>query len=85
MLIDTFVNAVFVHDDKLLLTFNFKDGTRTITLTDAKIAVEKNTGSNLDCSAAPKKRRLRPPLFWCRRVRTGGEIPGSDLSAAGGG
>ena len=54
MLIDTFVNAVFVHDDKLLLTFNFKDGTRTITLTDAKIAVEKNTGSNLDCSVAPR-------------------------------
>jgi hypothetical protein len=56
MLIDTFVNAVFVHDDKLLLTFNFKDGTRTITLTDAKIAEEKNTGSNLDCSSAPKHR-----------------------------
>ena len=55
MLIDTFVNAVFVHDDKLLLTFNFKDGTRTITLTDAKIAVKKNTGSTLDCSGAPKK------------------------------
>ena len=54
MLIDTFVNAVFVHDDKLLLTFNFKDGTRTITLTDAKIAEEKNTGSNLDCLLAPK-------------------------------
>ena len=53
MLIDTFVNAVFVHDDKLLLTFNFKDGTRTITLTDAKIATEKNTGSNLDCLGAP--------------------------------
>lgn len=30
MLIDTFVNAVFLYDDKLLLTFNFKDGTRTI-------------------------------------------------------
>ena len=59
MLIDTFINAVFVHDDKLLLTFNFKDGTRTITLTDAKIAVKKNTGSNLDCSSAPTKKR--PP------------------------
>ena len=52
--LDTFVNAVFVHDEKLLLAFNFKDGTRTITLNDAKIAVKKNTGSNLDCSAAPK-------------------------------
>ena len=57
MLIDTFVNAVFVHDDKLLLTFNFKDGDRTITLTDAKIAVKKNTGSNLDCSGAPEQGR----------------------------
>ena len=55
MLVDTFVNAVFVHDDKLLLTFNFKDGTRTITLTDAKIAEKKNSGSNLDCSGAPIK------------------------------
>ena len=54
MLIDTFVNRIYVFDDKLLLTFNYKDGTRTITLTDAKIAVEKNTGSNLDCSLAPK-------------------------------
>ena len=54
MLIDTFVNAVFVHDDKLLLTFNFKDGTRTITLSDAKIAEKKNSGSNLDCSVAPQ-------------------------------
>ena len=60
MLIDTFINAVFVYDDKLLLTFNFKDGTRTITLTDAKIAEEKNTGSNLDCSSAPK---IRAPLW----------------------
>ena len=54
----TFVNAVFVHDDKLLLNFNFKDGTRTITLTDAKIAVKKNTGSNLDCSVAPCRSKL---------------------------
>ena len=38
MLIDTFVNAVFVHDDKLLHTFNFKEGTRTITLDDVKTA-----------------------------------------------
>jgi hypothetical protein len=56
VLVDTFVNAVFVHDDKLLLTFNFKDGTRTITLKDTKIATKKQNGSNLDCSLAPKKK-----------------------------
>ena len=68
MLIDTFVNAVFVHDDKLLLTFNFKDGTRTITLNDAKIATQKNSGSNLDCSGAPRSHsdfdRVRVGFFF---------------------
>ena len=54
MLIDTFVNAIFVYDDKLLLTFNFKDGTRTITLSDVQTATSEN-GSDLDCLAAPEK------------------------------
>ena len=54
MLIDTFVNAVHVYDDKLLLTFNFKDGTRTITFNDVKAATSKS-GSDLDCSLAPIK------------------------------
>ena len=49
------VNAVFVHDDKLLLTFNFKEGTRTITLDDVQTAT-CSSGSDLDCFVAPKKR-----------------------------
>ena len=63
MLIDTFVNAVFVHDDKLLLTFNFKDGTRTITLNDVKEAT-CSSGSDLDCFVAPEKPALWGWLFW---------------------
>ncbi len=58
MLVDTFVNAVFLYDDKLLLTFNFKDGTRTIALSDVQTATSKN-GSNLDCSGAPEIDKLR--------------------------
>ncbi len=27
MLIDTFINAIYIYDDKMLLTFNYKDGT----------------------------------------------------------
>ena len=54
MLIDTFVNAVFLYDDKLLLTFNFKDGTRTITFSDVQTATSEN-GSDLDCLAAPNQ------------------------------
>ena len=63
MLIDTFVNAVFVHDDKLLLTFNFKDGTRTITINDVQTAT-CSSGSDLDCRVAPRKERdLSVSLF----------------------
>ena len=71
MLIDTFVNAVFVHDDKLLLTFNFKDGTRTITFNDVQIATCSN-GSDLDCLRAPKKQIPEPGIcfFRCGRMRT---------------
>ena len=35
-LIDCFVNAVFVYDDKIVLTFNYKDGSKTISLDDIK-------------------------------------------------
>ena len=55
MLIDAFVNAIYLYDDKLVLTFNYKDGTRTITLDDVKEAVKNNTGSDLDCLGAPNK------------------------------
>ena len=54
ILIDSFINAIYLYDDKLVLTFNYRDGTKTITFDDAKEAVEKSTkGSDLDCSAAP--------------------------------
>lgn len=35
-LIDSFVNAVYVYDDKLILTYNYKDGQETISLADIK-------------------------------------------------
>ena len=55
MLIDTFINAIFLYDDKMVITFNYKDGTDTITFNDLKAALDKgNTGSDLDCSTAPK-------------------------------
>ena len=61
MLIDTFVNAIFLYDDKMVITFNYKDGTDTITFDDLKAALDKEkTGSDLDCSTAPK---IRPSAF----------------------
>ena len=51
-LINTFVNAVYLYDEKVLITFNYKDGTKTITFDEiaAKDAPEGN-GSDLGCFA----------------------------------
>lgn len=60
MLIDTFVNAIYVYDDKLLLTYNFKEGTDTISLADVKNAAKGKNGSDLDCCGAPSSKSLEP-------------------------
>lgn len=62
MLIDAFVNAIYLYDDKMVITFNYKDGTRTIALDDVKKAVKKNTGSDLDCFAAPIRTIILIPI-----------------------
>ena len=60
MLIDTFINAIFLYDDKMVITFNYKEGTTTITFDDLKTALaDQKTGSDLDCSTAPKRVFLR--------------------------
>ena len=58
-LINTFVNAVYLYDEKVLITFNYKDGTKTITFDEiaAKDAPVGN-GSDLGCFAPP-----RTPVF----------------------
>ena len=64
-LINTFVNAVYLYDEKVLIAFNYKDGTKTITFDEiaAKDAPEGN-GSDLGCFAPPKKHEiLRLVLF----------------------
>ncbi len=61
MLIDTFINAIFLYDDKMVITFNYKEGTTTITLAelDAALAGEE-TGSDLDCLTLPSKAPKSP-------------------------
>lgn len=50
-LINNFVNSVFLYEDRMVITFNFKDSTETITFAD----LEKSAlGSDLKVSGAPK-------------------------------
>lgn len=54
MLMDTFINAIFLYDDKLEITFNFKEGTRTVTFSELQEVVEKGAdGSDMDSVGAP--------------------------------
>ena len=55
MLIDTFINAIFLYDDKMVITFNYKEGTKTITFAELQEAISNKNGLDLDCIPAPKK------------------------------
>ena len=44
---NSFVNAVYLYEDKVILTFNYKDGSKTITLAEVE-------GSDLSVLGAPK-------------------------------
>ena len=58
-LIDTFVNAVYVFDDKLVLTYNYQHGTQTISLDE----IESALGSDLRCGSPPNKVRTNTYFF----------------------
>lgn len=53
-LIDTFVNAVYVFDDKLVLTYNYQHGTQTISLDE----IESALSSDFDGATPPKTKIL---------------------------
>ena len=64
MLINAFVNAIFLYDDKMVLTFNFKEGTSTITFDTMKKATgTEDSGSDRDCSPGPNRKLAVRPAF----------------------
>ena len=63
-LVDTFINAIYLYDDKVLITFTYKEGTQTITFEEAAEAASKGNGSDLGCFAAPQERQLLIAVFF---------------------
>ena len=54
-LIEIFANAIFLYDDRMLITFNYKDGTQTVRFEDALTADSaEEKSSDLSGSAGPK-------------------------------
>ena len=64
-LIKTFVNAVFVYDDKVVLTFHYSSDDRTITLNE--IDGELQHGVCISPSAAHQRTQIRT-LYIVRNV-----------------
>ena len=52
-LVDTFINSIYLYDDKVLITFNYKEGTQTVTFGEATEVASEGNGSDLDCFTAP--------------------------------
>lgn len=47
-LVDSFINAIYLYDDKIVITLNYKEGAKTVALKDIK-------GSDLSGAATPSK------------------------------
>ena len=71
-LVDTFINSIYLYDDKVLITFNYKEGTQTITFEEAAQAASKGNGSDLDCIPAPRKAQAHCAWAFLFFVRPGG-------------
>ena len=68
-LVDTFINAIYLYDDKVLITFNYKEGTQTVTFGEASEVASEGNGSDLDCIPAPQKRQLLIAVFFVLHYR----------------
>ena len=53
-LVDTFINAIYLYDDKVLITFNYKEGTETVAFGEA---VKAEKSSDMSARDAPTKER----------------------------
>ena len=90
-LIDTFINRIYLYDDHMVITFNYKEGTKTVSLAEIEKA---KSGSDLVCQGAPRTEGwgeascLRFSLFgesdlrgWARE----GYVPGGVSAGTGSG
>lgn len=57
LLIDSFVNSVYVYDDRLLMTFNVREGTHTVTFEEANSLFSSLRGSDMNTYAPPTGNR----------------------------
>ena len=67
-LVDTFINAIYLYDDKVLITFNYKEGTETVAFGEA---VKAEKSSDMSARGAPDIERQivrSDVLSLCRKA-----------------
>ena len=75
-LVDTFINAIYLYDDKVLITFNYKEGTETVAFGEA-VKAEKSA----DMSAQGLSLWMTTPNCWhccvssCAAQATPNDVP----------
>ena len=74
-LIDTFVNAVFVYDDKVTITFNYSGDNRTITLAEID-AAENSDSVRMQCVKDHHNTQIRTFYVYKNVFAVIIEIPG---------
>jgi len=65
-LVDSFVNAIYVYDDKIVLTFNYKEDTKTVSLTEIESSDISKDGLPKDGKILEKSRVfsfLKPAVY----------------------
>ena len=60
-IIDIFVNSIFLYDDKLVITFNWKDGAKTVTLAELESVTDIDDSSGETTKA---REALNIAAFW---------------------
>ena len=60
-LVNSFLNSVYLFDDKIIIDCNYKDGTETITFEEIENSA---LGSDLRSLAAPEKRLVNRQVFF---------------------
>ena len=58
-LIDSFVNVIYLYDDRLIITFNYKDGTKEATFEE----IEEELSSDMKGASPPNGKGLREQTF----------------------
>ena len=83
-LIDSFINTIYLYDDKMVITFNYKDDSETVSLSEIE---NSDLSSDLTASALPKRNSYRfgDCFFFVRQnLSEARACRASSPSAAGG-